>query len=104
MDIDDLSNETYNAIIGHAENFHPDLSLEFGALAYSCINEGAFLREAKTLICQWLSEESQLLTIRTLFYENRPTQTAFKNVLLEIIANIETVMEIPIAKRKFMDK
>ncbi len=104
MDIDELSNETYNAIIGHAENFHPDLSLEFGALAYSCINEGAFLREAKTLICHWLGEESQQITITSIFYEDCPTQTAFKNVLLEIIANIETVMEIPIARRKFMEK
>ena len=104
MDLDDLSNETYNAIIGHSENFHPDLSIEFGALAYSCNNEGAFLREAKVLINHWLCEDVLLDTINAIFYEDRPTQSKFRAVLLEILEKIENVMLIPNVKRKFMKK
>jgi len=33
MDTDDLTNKTYNAILGEAEKFHHDLTLQFGLLS-----------------------------------------------------------------------
>jgi hypothetical protein len=39
MDTDDLSNETYEAVIIEAERFHHNLTLHFGLLAGQCDTE-----------------------------------------------------------------
>ncbi len=39
MDTDDLSNETYEAVIIEAERFHHNLTLHFGVLAGQCDTE-----------------------------------------------------------------
>ena len=55
MDTDDLSKESYNAILGEAESFHHDLTLQFGLLSYECSNEDEFLEESIRLITKLFS-------------------------------------------------
>ena len=50
MDTDDLSNETYNAVILEAEKFNHDLTLQFGVMASSCNSEEEYLQNAKQLV------------------------------------------------------
>jgi hypothetical protein len=50
MDTDDLSKEAYKGIIAEAENFDPDLTLQFGLLSYDCANEDEYLDKSKELI------------------------------------------------------
>lgn len=50
MDIDDLSNETYQGVIIRTKRFIHDLTLQFGVMASSYKNEEEYLKNAKGLI------------------------------------------------------
>lgn len=47
MDTDDLTTKTYNAILGEAEKFHADLTLQFGLLSYDCNDEAEFIKKSE---------------------------------------------------------
>ena len=53
MDTDDLSEETHKAIIGTAEGFHHDLTIQFGILADKCTDDDDYLKNSKKLIIDW---------------------------------------------------
>ncbi|MEA3448876.1 MAG: hypothetical protein U9Q98_10615 [Bacteroidota bacterium] len=54
MDTDNLSNETYRAVIIEAEKFTHDLTIRFGVLASSCKNEKEYLEMSEELIKEML--------------------------------------------------
>lgn len=99
MDTDELSNELYEAIFVEADNFNPDLTLQFGLIADSCENETEYVREAKKLIAE----------IRTLgnadlddmFFGSPPNRTKLLATLDKILVNISKVEEIPEKDRHY---
>jgi len=99
MDTDDLSEETYEAVIRKAERFHHDLTLQFGVLASDCKDEDEYLNEALLIIKDWESDYE--LAIDEIFYENVPEINKFKSVLAELKESIKEIQKIPIDKRTF---
>ena len=53
MDTDDLSINTYDAVIMEAERFHHDLTLQFGLLASRANSDNAYLDVAEEMIGHW---------------------------------------------------
>lgn len=101
MDTDDLSQETYSAIIVTAERFHHDLTLQFGVLAIGCATDNDFLDESESLIKEWLTDWDLKEVIMDVFYDNAPRKQDFKKALINILTNIGQVRKIPIEQRKF---
>jgi hypothetical protein len=101
MDTDDLSNQTYAAIIVTAEKFHPDLTLQFGLLADGCNTDNEFLDVLESLIRTWLTDWDLEEAIRDIFFEDPPDKKAFKKILDQILINIGNTRKIPMKKRKF---
>ncbi|MDR2231669.1 MAG: hypothetical protein LBE56_00940 [Tannerella sp.] len=101
MDTDELSNETYKAVIFTAEKFNHDLSLHFGCLARECDNEEEYLSKAEELIEECLEDDNIKVLMDDLFFENPPKEKVFRKVLSETQYNINEVKEIPIEKRTF---
>jgi len=99
MDTDDLSNETYDAVIRGAERFHHDLTLQFGVLASDCKNEGEYLKKALLLIKIFESDIEE--TMDEIFYEYIPEKSEFKSALKEIKKSIKEVQKIPMDKRTY---
>lgn len=101
MDTDNLSTNTYNAVIKEAEKFHRNLMLHFGGLAGESKTEEEFLTAAETSIKNWLEDWKTDDVVQTIFYENPPDTTEFINVLKTIRDNIVQVRRIPLKKREF---
>ncbi len=100
MDTDELSTQAYNAIIIAAENFNPNLTLQFGLLSYQCENESDYLQKAIELIKEWSEDVED--SIEEIFFDvEHPTEQEFKKVLLEIKNNIRKVLEIPLKERTY---
>ena len=99
MDTDDLSEETYEAVIRKAERFHHDLTLQFGVLASDCKDEDEYLKEALLIIKDWESDYE--LAVDEIFYENVPEINKFKSVLAELKEAIKEIQKLPIDKRTF---
>ena len=76
MDTDDLSKETYNAIIAEAERFHPDLTLQFGLLSYECSNEDEFLEKSIRLITKLRNLTPE--TLDDVFFDSTPDVKSFQ--------------------------
>lgn len=86
MDTDDLTDETYEAIICEAENFHHDLTLQFGLLSYDCEDEEEYIKASKKLIKQLLKCKNSEL--EDIFFEDIPTKSELNRVLKRIMDNI----------------
>ncbi len=100
MDTDELSEETYEAIIVTCDKFNQDLTLQFGLLASICSDDNDYLMKANDLITEWKSDLSE--SIDDIFFDAiKPNVETFQNVLLDIQAKIEQVINIPIEKREF---
>ncbi|MBN1575112.1 MAG: hypothetical protein JW913_01070 [Chitinispirillaceae bacterium] len=99
MDTDYLSKETYSGIIIAADNFHHDLTSEFGLLAAECKNEEEYLNNAIDLIEELKELEKDEL--EDVFYEKIPTVKSFHEALDGILSNIHSIMKIPMKKRHF---
>lgn len=101
MDTDDLSEETYNAIIAASEKYNHNLTLQFGLLSYECTNDDNYLVKANELINAW--KEDLEYSIAEIFFDvERPSTMEFKNILVSIQNQIDKVIKIPIGKRKFV--
>lgn len=99
MDTDDLSTETYTAIIIEAEKFDHDLTIQFGLMAASCKDEKGYIIKAKKLI-----EEIRKLDkygLSDLFFGSEPDKKALHKTLDKILQNISDVETIPINKRHY---
>lgn len=99
MDTDNLSNETYEAIISEAENFDHDLTLQFGVLSSSCKDEYEYIEKATKLIhkIKKLDEEG----LSDIFFGSIPDIDELHDTLDQILDNIEKVNKIPFSKRHF---
>ncbi len=101
MDTNDLSQETYRAIIDTSERFHRDLTLQFGVLAEDCQTDNEFLDESESMIKEWLTEWDLEEAIMEIFFDNPPSKKDFKKILNKLLINIKNVRKIPVEKRKF---
>jgi hypothetical protein len=99
MDTDDLSKETYNAIILTAEKFHNDLTLQFGLLTDDYENENEYLQGIKDLIVNWQCDLKTI--INEIFFDNPHTLADFNGILIKLNKKIDMVLRIPIEKRNF---
>jgi len=99
MDTDDLSNETYKAVILEAEKFNHNLTIQFGVMASSCSSEEVYLQKAKQLI-----REIRVLDdfdLEDLFFGTLPDKILLKQCLAQIEQNIAEVETIPKEKRHY---
>ncbi len=101
MDTDDLSVETYKAILIEAEKFHHDLTLQFGVLAGDCKTDNEYLDVSESMIKEWLTDLDLEEIIMDIFFDNPPSKKDFKKILDKLLINIENVRKTPIEKRKF---
>ena len=99
MDTDDLSNETYKAVILEAEKFNHDLTLQFGVLASSCNTEIEYLKKAIELIEE--IKELDEYDLEDMFFGNLPNITQLHKCLQQIVTNIKEVEIIPKEKRHY---
>jgi hypothetical protein len=99
MDTDDLSRETYRAIITEAEKFNSDLTLQFGLLSDNCKDEQEFIDKSTQLINELKIADSG--DLKDIFFWKRPQFDQTKKTLDKILDNIAKVKQIPIAKRHF---
>ena len=63
MDTDDLSRETYQAILIEAEKFNHDLTLRFGVLAGQCKDENEYIDKSIKVI-NYLRKADKRISIR----------------------------------------
>jgi len=100
MDTDDLSDETYNAVIITSEKFNHNLTLQFGVLASVCSDDNDYLLKANNLIIAWKSNLPN--SINGIFFDTAKTKAStFENILSNIQSQIVKVQDIPVEKRKF---
>ncbi len=89
MDTDDLSEETYRAIIDEADRFDRCLTLQFGVIASSCQDEDEYIKTAIELINAMRScDENDLERI---FFGDFPAEKSFHTALTKISDNIEEI-------------
>lgn len=86
IDTDDLSDKTYQAIIGEADKFHDDLSLQFGLLSYECKDEKEFIKQSEKLINKMMKYKEADLP--ALFFEDVPDYKKFHKILYKMLNNI----------------
>ena len=100
MDTDELSEETYKAILITSEKFNHNLTLQFGLLANLCSDDNDYLIKANNLIIEWKSDLAN--SINEIFFDTaKPKTSTFENLLSNIQSQIEKVISIPVEKRKF---
>ena len=101
MDTDDLSNETYAAVLLTAESFNHDLALHLCCLAAKCMNEKEYLLKVEQLLNEWLNDEDIEYLMEDIFFGNPLNKKDFKKTLSLILHNINKVRQIPKEKMTF---
>ena len=101
MDTDDLSNETYKAVISTAERFNHDMALPFGCLASECKNDDDYLKKAEQIIKKWQKHKYIDDLMDDIFFGNPPERKDFEKTLSNILLNINEVRKIPMKERTF---
>ncbi|MBU0571973.1 MAG: hypothetical protein KKC50_08045 [Candidatus Omnitrophica bacterium] len=92
MDTDDLSEETYCAIIEEAERFNHCLTLWFGDLARSCKDEDEYIKQSIELINEIKKcDEDEL---KSIFFGDSPPGSMVRSALTKISGNIVKVKKI----------
>lgn len=99
MDTDDLSNETYGAVIIEAERFHHNLTLHFGVLAGQCDTEEEYLDAAEKLVKKIMKAKS--FEIEDFLFDEVDDLSRLPATLDKILTNIARVREIPEEKRTY---
>ena len=99
MDTDDLSTETYQAIIIEAEKYNHDLTLQFGLLASECEDEHEYIQSSLELIDYLRKGDKQFMF--DVFFGDIPDTKTLNSVLDRISNNILKVQAIPLEKRHF---
>lgn len=99
MDTDDLSRETYQAVLVEAEKFNHALTLRFGFMAEQCKDEHEYTENAIKLIDYLRKADKRRLS--DIFFGDVPDLTALRLTLDRISNNIDKVEKIPIDKRHF---
>lgn len=99
MDTDNLSNETYKAIIIEAEKFNHDLTLRYGVLSGICKDEPEYIDKATKLTKEIMEADDWV--IDDIFFGNPPEKEKLVSTCRKTLDNIEKVKAIPIEKRHF---
>ena len=99
MDTDDLSRETYMAVILEAEKLSHDLTLQFGVLSSHCKDEEEYLKKSKKLAQEIFKLND--IDLEDLLFGNVPDRKKLETTLTKIILNIDEVNKIPTDKRKY---
>jgi len=99
MDTDNLSTEAYKAVIIEAERLVHDLTLQFGVLASSCIDEAEYLKKSKELAQEIMELDDYEL--EDILFGNVPERDKLDSTLNQMIKNIDEVNEIPVDKRHY---
>lgn len=99
MDTDDLSRETYRAIIIEAEKFNHDLTLRFGVMARQCKDENEYIENSIRIIDYIRKADKRELS--EIFFGDIPDLKALSLTLDRISNNIDKVKKIPIDNRHF---
>ena len=99
MDTDELSTETYDAILVEAERFDHNLTLHLGVLSYDCEKEQEFIEKAEQLLHSLRKAESNELI--NMFFGELQDMNMFHQTIDKILRNLEEVKEIPFEKRRF---
>jgi hypothetical protein len=86
FDTDDLSDESYNAIMVEAERFHHDLTLQFGLLSTECTDENMFIEMSGKLAKEMLTYDDA--EIDDMFFGDPPEKKDFHQALRKILNNI----------------
>lgn len=86
MDTRAISENTYKAILGAAEDAHHDLALQFGLLAKICEDEQDYIRKAGQLVDLMLQYPEP--DIDAIFINNPLNKEEFHNALYKIADNI----------------
>ena len=99
MDTNDLSRETYRAIIIEAEKINHNLSLQFGVLSSTCKDEQEFIDKSAQSINELKIADSEYW--EDIFFGNVPNLNRLNKILDIILDNIAKVKQTPLAKRHF---
>ncbi|PWH86186.1 hypothetical protein [Brumimicrobium oceani] len=103
MDTDDLSIPTYDGILGEAEKFNHDLTLQFGLLASQCKDDDEYLNNAENLIKSLLEVKEFDYIIEEVFFGNYVSKTELHKALNKILKNIAEIRKTPMDKREYED-
>lgn len=103
MDTDDLTIPTYNGIIVEAERFNHDLTLQFGVLSSSCIDDDEYLNQAEALIKEWFKEDDMCNLVEDIFFGESVNEKEFKKTLNKLLSNITEIRKIPMEQREYED-
>jgi len=101
MDTDDLSIPTYKGIIGEAERFNHDLTLQFGVLASDCKDDDDYLNQAEAMIKEWLADEDFDVIADDIFFGEYVDLDEFKATLEKLLANIIEIRKTPMNDREY---
>jgi len=93
MDTDDLSTETYKAVLIESEKLTHDLTIHFGVLAKDCKDERVYLDKSYNLAKNILKLTDNQL--QDFFWGVVPDKTRLVVTLNKIISNIIEVRKIP---------
>ncbi|NEN22791.1 hypothetical protein G3O08_04660 [Cryomorpha ignava] len=99
MDTNDLSEQTYRAILIEAESFNHDLTTHFGYLSYECENEDDYIVKAEEMVHEFLGYDEA--EIDDLFFGDPPEKEGFHKALHAILENIQEVKKIAPEDREF---
>lgn len=99
MDTDDLSRETYRAIIVESEKFNHDLTLRFGAMAEQCKDEPEYIENAIKFIDSLKKADMRIMS--DIFFGDVPNRKALSLTLDRISSKIDKVKKIPVDKRHY---
>jgi hypothetical protein len=99
MDTDDLSKETYKAILIESEKFNHDLTLQFGLLAEECKDEKDYIQNSLELINELKEMDED--EFPDIFFDEIPDKKVLIRTLEKIKKNILKVQGIPFEKRHF---
>jgi hypothetical protein len=87
IDVSDLTEKTYDAILVESSRFDDNLTLQFGLLSYECDDELVFIRKSEKHIRKMLKYNMD--TIDDIFFGEPPTKAEFHRILTRLLNNIE---------------
>jgi len=87
IDVSNLTDETYDAILVESSRFDDNLTLQFGLLSYECDDEPDFIRKSEKHIRKMLKYNTD--TIDDIFFGEPPTKAEFHRILTKLLNNIE---------------
>jgi len=99
MDTDNLSVETYQAVIIESEKFNHNLTIQFGIIASECQDEEEYLEKAVSLIEK--IKQYDITELEEVLFLANLNVNELHSVLDKICINIENVKKISEENRTY---